>query len=119
VEHLPRRILSAVGERRKRRLKRKDRIRVDADVENDLDDVAENISANWSKTDTGKVGSKVRDWVKPDGAGAGDSLAELTSAYDFYKLFQSDSYVEQVRYFKYSLFYFFLYRYLLNITQVV
>jgi hypothetical protein len=100
VDHLPRRILSAIGERRKRRKKRKGRVQVDADTEDEEEPAAENIRAAWSRTDPGKVGSRVRDWVKPtvvgDGFGDEDSLAGLTTAYDFYKLFQSDAYVEQV-----------------------
>lgn len=97
MDHLPRRILSAMGQRKKKMVKRKGKVNMGAETEDEEEAEPANSRADWSRKDPAKVGSRVRDWVKPTAdEAAGDSLAELTSAYDFYKLFQSDSYVEQV-----------------------
>lgn len=54
----------------------------------------------WSSKDPGLAGSKVPEFQRPvlGAAGDNDSFDEVLSAYDYYKLFQSDDFVEQIVY---------------------
>ena len=53
----------------------------------------------WKKEDPGLLGSKVLPFVRPAlSAGDRDILENCKTAYDFYKLFQSDEFVDLVVY---------------------
>ena len=56
-------------------------------------------SGRWIKNDPGLVGSRVPVFKKPVlSTEDQETLDSLSSAYDFYKLFQPDSYVNEVLY---------------------
>lgn len=54
----------------------------------------------WSNRDLGLAGSKVPTFQQPVLGGAGDSetFDDVVTAYDYYKLFQSDEFAEQIVY---------------------
>jgi len=54
----------------------------------------------WTKADTGLVGSRVPPYVKVDMSNEDrEKLEGLTTALDYYKLFQPDSFVQEVGFF--------------------
>ncbi len=56
-------------------------------------------AGTWSHQNTDMVGSRVPVWVKPVmTAENSDMLANLSSAYDYYKLFQPASFAEEIVY---------------------
>ena len=97
VDHLPRRLLQGGAQKRTRR--RKEKVVSDSEEEEEVPMAGNrNVPSQWSKTNKGFVGSKIPIWNRPQNVNnAGDwRVEELTSAYEFYKLFQSDSFVNQV-----------------------
>ena len=97
MEHLPRRLLGGGAQKRIR----KGREVVYSESDDDGEQMVEEPRINraqWSKRDPGLVGSKIPEWTRPelDDDAANWRLEELTTAYEFYKLYQSDSFVEQV-----------------------
>lgn len=53
----------------------------------------------WKKEDPGLIGTKVPPFIRPVlSAGDQDKLENCKTAYDFYKLFQPDEFVDEVVY---------------------
>jgi hypothetical protein len=56
-------------------------------------------AGQWSHNDPELVGSNIPPFIKPVlSAKDSDHLENLSTAYDYYKLFQSDSFVNEVLY---------------------
>lgn len=107
MRHLPRRLLGGQAEKRTRKqsgIGPRKNARVEADSDSSEDEFEGAASAatgagQWSRRDPGLVSSRVPTFVKPvlspeDSA----KLENLSTAYDYYKLFQSDSFVNEVVY---------------------
>lgn len=100
VSHLPRRLLREHAEKRVRRRAPLNRERTENDSDDsDEDDVAiPEDPKKWVKTNPGLVGSRVPAFVPMDmSAQDREELESLTSALGYYKLFQPDSFVKEVK----------------------
>jgi hypothetical protein len=110
IDHLPRRLLGAHAEKRKRKRvtvgskgdklqASGSRLQAGSDSEGDEGEEDEGVSGQWSKKSTGLVGSKTPSFTKPVLTAADrDTLESLTTAYSYYKIFQPDSFVNNVVY---------------------
>ena len=67
-----------------------------ADTSSDEDEVPV-LAKEWSKKDPGLVGTKIPEYVKPELSEEDkEMLQSLHTAYDFYKVFSPDSYINEV-----------------------
>jgi hypothetical protein len=101
VRHLPTRLLKAGAQKRTKKWSAiGNRLEAATSDEEENDDVQEvRETGNWSRQNSDMVGSRVSVWVKPVmTAENSDMLADLSSAYDYYKLFQPASFAEEVVY---------------------
>ena len=105
VDHLPRRILGGPASvNKKRRASNKRRLEADSDEEGEGQarqprPAVQRQERIWNKTNSGMVGSKVPEFIKPVlSADDQHKLDDLASAYDFYKLFQPDSFANEIVY---------------------
>jgi hypothetical protein len=75
-------------------------IRLEAESDSDEEHEAEASGGQWSRKNPGLLGSNVPAFIKPVlSVTDSDQLAGLgTNAYDYYKLFQSDSFVTEIVY---------------------
>ena len=71
---------------------------MDSDSEEDIDDVVIPVDpGKWSQADTGLVGSRLPPFVKKDMSIIDRELLEgLSTPLEYYKLFQPNSFVEEV-----------------------
>ncbi len=91
--------MQAEKRKRKRAAIGEKAVRLEADSDSDEEQQAEAIGGRWSRTDPGLLGSNTPAFLKPVlSAADSDKLADLNSAYDYYKLFQSDSFVTEIVY---------------------
>jgi hypothetical protein len=101
VRHLPRRLLNVRAEAKKRKrsgIGNKTR-RLEADESDEEDGDTPPAVGEWSRKNPGLVGTQVPDFIKPVlAAEDSEKLENLNSAYDFYKLFQSDSFANEIVY---------------------
>lgn len=90
--HLPRNLL---GGNAQKRIKRRRALAgtVDQETSSDEEDMLTN---NWKRRDPGLVGSKVPDIIRPELPPEVIEAAASYNAYDYYKLFQPDSFVDTV-----------------------
>ncbi len=96
VHHLPRRLLKGQAQLRKRR-KAATGKRLEAETDSESDEEEEEDKEKWSKTDPGLLGTKTPPFVKPVlSADDAAELDKLSTAYDYYKLFQSEKWVEEI-----------------------
>jgi hypothetical protein len=104
ISHLPRRILREHAEKRKRRraVTNEATLEADSDNEDDEDDVQQPVeSGRWLKKDPELLGSRVPAFVpKPLPDADRKVLDDLSTAYDYYKLFQPDSFAQEVNFVK-------------------
>lgn len=97
IRHLPRRLLGGAAQLRKKR-RAPTGNRVEADSNSD-DDGEKEYKGKWSNTDTGLLGTKTPQFIKPVLSEVDEqALANISTAYDYYKLFQSDKWVEEIVY---------------------
>ena len=100
VCHLPRRLLREHAEKRVRRRAPLNRQRTENNDDTDDEDekaIPKEGIHQWRKTDAGLVGSRVPAFVTVDmKAEDREELEGLTSALEYYQLFQPDSFVEEV-----------------------
>jgi len=99
VSHLPRRLLREHAQKRTRRRAPLNRQHLEAASDTDSDDdvAITDLQAKWSKVDSGLVGSRVAPFVKVDlSAEDREKLEGLTTALDYYELFQPDSFVQNI-----------------------
>lgn len=101
VAHLPRRLLGEHAEKRKRKRasigNRDKRLEADSNSDSDTEEtVRRDIPRQWTRQDPKLVGSKVPPFEPV--VTSEDSLKDLSSAYDFYKLFQPNTFVEEIVY---------------------
>jgi hypothetical protein len=97
VRHLPRRLLGSQAEVRRRK-KAATGNRLEADSDSDGDEERED-RGRWSTTDPGLLGSKIPPFIQVERpAEDAATLENVSTAYDFYKLFQSDSWVDEIVY---------------------
>ena len=115
VQHFPRRILGSGAQSRKRKRAdiggRQRRLETEEDSEDRSQEPGGSgdrrppagrrppTTRNWGNADPGLVGTKVPDFIKPvleaeDQA----TLENLNTAYDYYRLFQPDSFANEVVY---------------------
>lgn len=105
VCHLPRRILREHAEKRRRRraVTNQATLEADSDDEDDDGDVQQPVDpGRWFKKDPELLGSRVPAFVPkplPD-ADRQKVLDDLSTAYDYYKLFQPDSFAKEVNFVK-------------------
>jgi hypothetical protein len=101
VRHLPRRLLNVRAEAKKRKrsdIGNKTR-RLEADESGEEDSGDGMLPGQWSHKNPGLVGTKIPAFVKPVLAAEDrEKLESLNSAYDYYRLFQSDSFANEVVY---------------------
>ena len=96
VTHLPRRLLGSQAQMRKRKRAPLNRTSLEADSDDEDDEPPEN-PGRWSKVDPKLVGSRIPTFIKVDKSAEDRELLEgLCTALDYYKLFQPDSFVQQV-----------------------
>ena len=70
---------------------------MEAETDSDSDEEEEEDKEKWSKTDPGLLGTKTPPFVKPVlSADDAAELDKLSTAYDYYKLFQSEKWVEEI-----------------------
>jgi hypothetical protein len=101
VRHLPRRLLGVQAEKRKRkRAAIGNKVtRVEADSDSEDEQQAEASVGQWSRKNPEKLGTNIPAFIKPVLSVAdSDRLGGLNNAYDYYKLFQSDSFVSEIVY---------------------
>jgi hypothetical protein len=97
VRHLPLRLLGSQVEMRKRR-KAATGNRLEASSDSD-DDQEREDSRNWNSTNPGLLGTKIPMFVKPVmPVEDASSLENISSAYDFCKLYQTDRWVGEIVY---------------------
>lgn len=102
VRHLPRRVLRAGGQKRTKKLVG---TRMEADEDEDEDE-EEDVPANedlgqWSRRDLARVGSRIPPFVKPVLEEADEERLthlQTASAMELYKLFQPDTFAEEIVY---------------------
>jgi len=98
VRHLPRRLLGGQAQVRKRK-KAATGNRVEAESGSDSEGEEREVKGKWSSTDPGLLGTKTPEFVKPvlseDDTAA---LANISTAYEYYKLFQTDKWVDEIVY---------------------
>ena len=101
MKHLPRRLLTASAHAAKRKQTNIGNKLFRTETAADLPD-AGGDQQPWTRTDPELVGSKIPDFLKPvlsaEDQQLIDNLADGGSAYEYYKLFQPDSYIENVVY---------------------
>lgn len=98
VRHLPRRLLRGTAEKRRRkRAPLGDRLTADSDDEDDGE--VQPQEGQWTRKDQGFLGTKVPPFIKPVLSAADTDILETAkTAYDYYKLFQPDEYVDEIIY---------------------
>ena len=103
VDHLPRRILGGPASvNKKRRASNKRRLEADSDEEGEGQarqprPAVQRQERIWNKTNSGMVGSKVPEFIKPVlSADYQQQLENISSGYDYYKLFQPDSFANEI-----------------------
>jgi hypothetical protein len=70
---------------------------LEAETDSDSDEEEEEDKEKWSKTDFGLLGTKTPPFVKPVlSADDAAELDKLSTAYDYYKLFQSEKWLEEI-----------------------
>ena len=95
MKHLPRRLLGGTAQKRKIK-KTCVGNKVEADLDSDEDDVAVETGGNWVRKNPNLVGSEIPTFIKPDQTPQkADILSNTSTAYEFYKLFQPDSFAEE------------------------
>lgn len=105
VTHLPRRLLGGAAVAKRRKLSaiggRAARLEAASDSEEE-EGVRERdpiLPQDWSRTNPKRVGTNTPEFRKPVLSDDDkEQLAGLSSAYDYYKLFSSDSYINEVVY---------------------
>jgi len=106
IKHLPRRLLASSAEASRRRKVRvgNKRFRTEAGAvagaAGDTEDLVEQGTGNvWQKRDPGLVGSKIPPYQKPVlSQETQETFDSITSAYQYYKLFQPDRFAEEIVY---------------------
>ena len=98
--HLPRRLLKATGRAKKRR-RLAPRVfghkeRNIADNDSDEEHVQAEASDKWTQKKSKKFGSKIPEWKPVPEPEHISKLKEFDDAYDFYKLFQSDDFIQEI-----------------------
>lgn len=103
VRHLPRRLLGAQAEKRKRKSSgignRLSRLEADGDNDSNDDEVMEPEQGQWSHRDPALVGTKIPPFIKPVlSVEDRETFESLSTAFDWYKLFQPDTFAEEIVY---------------------
>lgn len=100
MRHLPRRLLIGQAEKSKRRkAATANRLEAaeDGDPAAEADVAAAHNRRDWLRKDPELVGSKVPAYVQPElSPDDQEKLDSLSTAYDYYKLYQSDSFVNEI-----------------------
>ena len=103
VDHLPRRILGGPASvNKKRRASNKRRLEADSDEEGEGQarqprPAVQRQERIWNKTNSGMVGSKVPEFIKPVlSADNQQQLENISSGYNYYKLFQPNSCANEI-----------------------
>lgn len=104
TRHLPRRLLAVHAEKRKRKRaaigNRATRLENDSDTEDEGPPVVvPQPRGQWTRQDPGLIGTNTPHFIKPVISAMDYSkLDDLSTAFDYYKLFQSDSFANEVIY---------------------
>ncbi len=102
TRHLPRRLLAVHAEQRKRKRaavgNRAVRLENDSDTEDeDEQRPVRPPRTQWTPQDPGLVGVNTPEFIKPVMSDENrEKLEDLSTAYDYYKLFQSDGFANEV-----------------------
>ena len=102
TRHLPRRLLAVHAEQRKRKRaavgNRAVRLENDSDTEDeDEQRPVRPPRTQWTPQDPGLVGVNTPEFIKPVMSDENrEKLEDLSTAYDYYKLFQSDAFANEV-----------------------
>jgi len=96
--HLPRRLLNGKAQKRTKKPCKRPRVQArgkdeDSDSEEELEP---EMAGGWTKRDPGLVGTKIPHLEKPVLPDEIVAAAGEYSAYDYYKLFQPDSFADLV-----------------------
>ena len=86
INHLPRRLLQAPAE-----------VRDEFDEQDDQDSIPERVEKSWSKQNPHKIGSNLQEPVASVlSQEDNDEVDSCSTAFDFYKLFQPDEFVQEI-----------------------
>lgn len=99
VSHLPRRLLGEHAEKQRRRRAplNKQHLEAASDTDDDDDLPIREDPTKWRKANSGLVGSRVPPFVKVAmSIEDREKLEGLTTALEYYKLFQPDSFVQEI-----------------------
>jgi hypothetical protein len=94
--HLPRRLLAGTACKKVKRVRTAAGKREENDSSDEDDDLDSQATGGWSRKDPALVGSKIPDFSTIELPEDVVEAAQGYNAYDYYKLFQPDSYAEMV-----------------------
>lgn len=94
--HLPRNLLRGKAQKRTKNRRAKAGTRDEEEGSSDEEDCPVGMASTWKRQDPGLVGSRIPDLIVPELPPEVVEAAASYTAYDYYKLFQPDSFVDTI-----------------------